>query len=212
VTPLQDYIKAELNCKELALSAKVDEFVQLKAEPDRRTLGKRLGKKLKEVATYLQGLTHAQVAALQAEGSVLVPAEGGAETVSLAEVVISSEFTGDSKELEAQSKGNLMLVLIKTLTAECRREGQAREIMSKVQQLRKKAGLNSEEKVSAWFEGGSELTAVITAEATGIQEALRMPLLALATAPKGLKEIARDVTTVGTMEVTLVLTSPVGKK
>jgi isoleucyl-tRNA synthetase len=190
----------------------VDEFVQLKAEPDRRTLGKRLGKKLKEVATYLQGLTHAQVAALQAEGSVLVPAEGGAETVSLAEVVISSEFTGDSKELEAQSKGNLMLVLIKTLTAECRREGQAREIMSKVQQLRKKAGLNSEEKVSAWFEGGSELTAVITAEAAGIQEALRMPLLALATAPKGLKEIARDVTTVGTMEVTLVLTSPVGKK
>lgn len=47
-------------------------------------------------------------------------------------MVISSEFTGDSKELEAQSKGNLMLVLIKTLNEECRREGQARELMSKV--------------------------------------------------------------------------------
>jgi hypothetical protein len=70
-----------------------------------------------------------------------------------------------------------------------------------VQQLRKKAGLNAEEKVSAWFEAGAEVTTVVTSAADMIDEGLRMPLLALSGAPKGVKEIARDVTTVGTMEV-----------
>ncbi len=49
---------------------------------------------MKEVSGFLNAMTHAQVAKLQAEGQIEVPAEGGSETVTLEEVVISSEFTG----------------------------------------------------------------------------------------------------------------------
>jgi len=73
-------------------------------------------------------------------------------TIPIDKVSIARHFTGDEKQFEAQSRGDIMLIMSKTLDADCIEEGLARDAMGKVQQLRKTVGLTIEQKVDVWYE------------------------------------------------------------
>lgn len=182
VGSLNSYVKTQLNCKELVLSSKVDEFVQLVATPDKRALGKRLGDKLGKVIAAFQELTSDQVKGLQSSGSVVVC---GDITVPLAEVVITTRFTGDTNKLQVQTKGNTILMMDLVLTEDLIAEGEAREIMSKVQQLRKTAKLSPEDVIDAWYEcKDAQMLHVLETQAAFISKGINLKLAPYEKAPK----------------------------
>lgn len=183
VESLSSYVKPQLNCKELVLSSKVEDYVQMVATPDKRVLGKRLGDKLGKVIAAFQNLPSSQVKELQEQGKTVV---AGDIEVSLSEVVITTKFTGDDKNLQVQTRGNTLLMMDKELTDELVAEGEAREIMSKVQQLRKAAKLSPEDVISAWYECKDEnLKRVLESQAAFIQKGIGLELLSFMKAPKG---------------------------
>lgn len=208
VKSMEEYVKDQLNTRELVLSSKVDEFVNLKALPDRRALGRRLGKQIRVATDFLAKMTHQQVTDLQGTGSVSIAVDGADPIViSSTEVEIVSEFVGDTKKLEAQSKGNTLLVLHKDLDQSCIDEGEAREAMSRVQQLRKKAGLNAEEAVDAWYETSDEsLAKMLTNMAEFITAGIRLELRSITALPAGASKIVEEDTNVNGKKMKLVLT------
>lgn len=83
IAQLKNYVTEELNCMTLTLSTADAEWATLRAEPENNTLGKRLGKDLKEVSLAVRALTHAQITDFQRSGTVSIPMAGGAKDVLL---------------------------------------------------------------------------------------------------------------------------------
>lgn len=207
---MRGYVMDELNCRELVLSSKVDEFVQLRVTPDRRALGRRFIKKANEAFKFLAGLKHADVEALQASGKASMTfADGEKADITIAEVLISSEFVGDKTLLEAQSnKEGMMLVLEKTLSDDCVQEGLAREVMSRVQQLRKKAGLSSEQRVAGWYEAkDASVLDMMVKKAPYITAGIRVVVAPMAGLKAEEKELAREECEVNGKPILIVLTA-----
>lgn len=197
---LQQYIKSELNSRDLVLESKSGDYVSLSLVPDRRVLGKRLGKAINPVLKFVAKMTYADIIKFQEVGKVDVDVDGTTITVEAADCSIGRTFSGDTKKLEAQSSVSTLLIMSKELDADCKAEGLARDVMSCVQQLRKKAGLSVEEKVRAWYEVDSkdtELLAVLTNKADFIQTGIRVAVNNYNAEAKAAKEITKDTTEFG---------------
>jgi isoleucyl-tRNA synthetase len=206
---LEEYIKSELNTRKLTVESKAADYVNLKLVPDRRALGKRLGKTINPVLKFINSMTAEQVKKFQADGKVDVDVDGKTITVSAEEVSIAREFTGDTKTLEAQSSGSTLLIMSKKIDKDCKREGLAREAMSVVQQLRKKGGLNAEDEVQAWYtlDGAvAEMEAVLTGKADFIKNGIRVSLLPYCDEAKSKKQIINETIELEGAKVTIFLT------
>mmetsp|Transcript_28893 Transcript_28893/g.40602 ORF Transcript_28893/g.40602 Transcript_28893/m.40602 type:complete len:1110 (-) Transcript_28893:233-3562(-) len=172
---LSEYIKDQLRVRELVFQGEDSTFVQLKLKPDNKALGSRLNKQVGSVLKALRGLSQSDIKKFQTEGKFDVPIGSDTVTVTLDECSIEREFCGDTKKFQSQAAGATLLVFSKTVDSDCKAEGMCREVMSNVQQLRKKAGLNAEEKVSAWYkceDDKSELAKALISKAELISSGL----------------------------------------
>ncbi len=145
---LQDYILDENNVRSVVVSSSVDEFLKLRAAPNRALLGKRLGAKAGEVNKAIAALSHSALAAFKESGSITV----GDMAFNAEEIILSWEFTGDSKSYEAVSQGDLLVFVNATVDEGLVQEGLAREFVNRVQKLRKKAGLLPSDSVEVFYE------------------------------------------------------------
>lgn len=135
ITAHQDDLLAELNIKALDVVADDGGLVTLKAKANFKVLGRRLGKRMKVVAGAVAKLTPEQVQAYVSDGSIEL--EG--ETLSGEDILIDREVAGGQAAEAAEG----MTVLVDTeITDALRREGLAREVISRVQNLRKSADLD----------------------------------------------------------------------
>lgn len=148
--PLLPYLKTEMNVKNVTLTTNEELFVQVSAQPDKRRLGKRLGRDTKKVVNAVLKMTHAEVNAFRDAGEVHL--EG--HTLTLDDVTIARDFKGDTKRFEAnRSKDGTVLVVVDlTMTEELENEGIARDFGSRVQKLRKDAGLQPGDDVELFYE------------------------------------------------------------
>lgn len=129
-------------------------------------------------------LPHDSVAELVSAGQVSVQGE----TILLADVDILFNFRGDRDVFEAATSpsGDLLAVLNKTLTPECQREGVARELMNRVQKLRKTAAVSYEDRVAVYYRAHAAAPKVADALqhlAEFIRAGIRIDLLPTAAAP-----------------------------
>ena len=143
-------IRQELNIKAIEFSTEESRFVRLGVKPNLRTLGKRLGGQLNVVRTKLEQITAnhddvaALLAALESVGSVEVAG------FTLAEEDFLIERGPKDDRLIATEKG--VTVLLDThLTEDLLREGLAREVINRVQRMRKDAGLNVTDRIRLAF-------------------------------------------------------------
>jgi isoleucyl-tRNA synthetase len=149
---LEAYIKLELNVRSLDFSTKDDQFVGLKADADGRVLGKKLGKDFKKVHKAVRSMTTDQVQRLERDGQIEL--EG--HTLLAADVKISREIrpevqNGGSLQVEVAPSG-LLVVLNMDQDGDLQAEGVAREIINRVQRLRKKARLSPSDLIEAFFD------------------------------------------------------------
>jgi isoleucyl-tRNA synthetase len=113
-------------------------------KPDFKKLGARMGKLMKSVAAAVNGFDQAQIAELEANGSLTLDVEGQSVELLRDDVEISAEAVPG---LSVASDGPLTVALDITLNEALVREGLARELVSRIQTLRKESGFEITDRI-----------------------------------------------------------------
>jgi isoleucyl-tRNA synthetase len=143
IEAVKDLIMNEVNVKELKFVEGAGILVK-KVKCNFRVMGKKFGKQMKAVAAAVDALTQEQIAELETNGAINIDIEGNAITVELADVEIISE---DIPGWLVANEGNLTVALEVELTEELKQEGMAREIINRVQNIRKDSGLEITDRI-----------------------------------------------------------------
>lgn len=133
IEAVEALILNEVNVKSLKFVEGSDVLVK-KVKCNFRTMGKKFGKLMKGIAAQIGGLTQAQITEFEHNGYIDLDVEGNAVKVELADVEIISE---DIPGWLVSNEGNLTVALEIELTDELKREGIARELVNRIQNMRK---------------------------------------------------------------------------
>lgn len=138
ILAVEDLIKSEVNVKELELIDDASGILVKQIRPNFRVLGPRFGKDMKLVASKITALKAEDIAVIEREGKLDVQINEKMITLSAGEVEITSQ---DIEGLLVTSSGNITAALDVSITPELKREGVARELVNRIQNLRKESGL-----------------------------------------------------------------------
>ncbi len=155
---LVEIVEDELNVKEFEFVAEEGRLVKYKVLPDNKLLGPRFGARFPQLRQALASADPAKVAAA-ARAGIPYPLELDGETVELspAEVLVSTE---PAPGLAVASDKYTTVAIDANLTPELRLEGLARELVRRIQDMRKKAGFNIEDRITTWYQAEGELVQV----------------------------------------------------
>ena len=143
IEAVKDLIMNEVNVKELNFVEGQGVLVK-RVKCNFRTMGKKYGKLMKAVAAAVDQLSQEQIAALEAAGTIDITVEGQALTVEAADVEIISE---DIPGWLVANEGTLTVALEVELTDELRNEGMARELINRIQNIRKESGFEITDRI-----------------------------------------------------------------
>ncbi|MDY5320885.1 MAG: DUF5915 domain-containing protein, partial [Prevotella sp.] len=158
IEAVADLIKNEVNVKELKFVEGQGILVK-KVKCNFRVMGKKFGKQMKTVAAKMATLSQEEIAQMEARGSYSFEADGQQLTVEAADVEIISE---DIPGWLVANEGNLTVALEVELTDELRQEGMARELVNRIQNLRKDSGLEITDRVVVTIAPNAETDAAIS--------------------------------------------------
>lgn len=170
VAAVQDIILSEVNVKELQLVSDDDEntVIVKQAKPNFRALGPRLGKQIKEAGAAIAAFTNHDINRLQAEGSITITVGGEPFELGPDDVEVRTQ---DVPGWRVAGNNRVTVALDLTITEPLRREGLARDIVNRVQNLRKDTGLEVTDRIaiflvadSSWSEAIKEFLNYICAE------------------------------------------------
>ena len=149
----------EVNVKELEIIRPDSGILVKRVKPDFKKLGPKFGKQMKSVAAAIQQITPAQIAALEADGKVTLPLADGSE--ALIEAVDVEIISEDIPGWLVANQGNITVALDIQLTDALRNEGIARDIVNRVQNIRKSRGFEITDNIVVTFPPMAEIQPVI---------------------------------------------------
>ena len=141
---VEDLVKAEVNVKEIEYLNPDNTFISKKIKPNFVALGKKLGPKMKTVATLLGQFTQDQIRLLEKDGQFNLPVDGEDLILQASDVEITSE---DIPGWLVANKGQLTVALDVTITKELEHEGNAREFVNRIQKIRKDSGFELTDRI-----------------------------------------------------------------
>ena len=153
IEAVKDLIMNEVNVKELRFVEGAGVLVK-KVKCNFRTMGKKFGKLMKGVAAAMDQLTQEQIAELEQKGIINIEVEGQQLTVEAVDVEIISE---DIPGWLVANDGNLTVALEVELTDELKDEGMARELINRIQNIRKESGLEITDRISITIAPNTEV-------------------------------------------------------
>ena len=148
VRSMADLILSEVNVKEMRIVTDEDGVMVKRVKPDFKKLGKKLGKQMKAAAAALAALSQPEIARFTREGAITLSLDGVDTVIEVADVDIVSE---DIPGWEVATDGTVTVALDVTVTDELRREGIARDVVNRIQNLRKERGFNITDKIRLQF-------------------------------------------------------------
>ena len=154
ILAVKNLILSEVNVKELKIADSNDHVLVKRVKPNFRELGKRYGKLMKSLAAALNGLSQEQIADLETSGKIGFDLEGTAVEIMTTDVEIISE---DMPGWNVASEGRVTVALDITVTDELKKEGNARELVKRIQNYRKTAGFEITDRITIAIESNSEI-------------------------------------------------------
>lgn len=145
IEAVRDLILNEVNVKELKYVGGSEGIFVKKVKPDFKKLGPRYGKIMKQLAVEVQNMPQDAIAAFEKEGSYTFDVEGQTATIELADVEIISE---DIPGWLVANAGKLTVALDVTITEDLRKEGIARELVNRIQNIRKSSGFDITDRIN----------------------------------------------------------------
>ena len=150
-------VEDELNVKMITSIDTTDSYIIQQVKPDFAQLGKRLGKRMKEAAGLLDGLSPNEISLFLDAGEVTVELGEKKEVIKLEEVQILQQTT---EGFAAESEGGLTVILDTRLTPELVQEGIARDIINRIQNFRKESGLEVSDRIGLSYEASGGINQV----------------------------------------------------
>jgi isoleucyl-tRNA synthetase len=141
---VKNLVLAEVNVKDVEYIDDSSSLVVKKAKPNFKTLGPRYGKLMKEIGSAIAALSRADIAAFEANGSLVLKVAGKEITIAEGDVEIISE---DIPGWQVANEGKLTVALDVTVTDELRYEGIAREFVNRIQNIRKENGYDVTDRI-----------------------------------------------------------------
>lgn len=147
---LLELLRLEVNVKVIEVVGSDADLVRLRPKPNFRSLGKRYGKRTPAVAEAAARLTTAQLRGLEDGTPATLQLDGETVTYLAEDVVVEREVASD---WIVASDGPFVVALDPCVTAPLRQEGQARELVNRIQRLRKEAGYVYTDRIAVWLDG-----------------------------------------------------------
>lgn len=161
-----DIIRDELNVKKVVFTNEVDDLVTYQFKPQLKTVGPKFGKQLSEIRTALSELDgSAAKKQLDKDGALTLPLPSGDVTLTAEDLLI------DAKQKEGfytVSDRGITVAIDTVLTDELIEEGFIRELISKIQTMRKEAGFNVTDHINVTIEGSEKVTGIAVARQNDI--------------------------------------------
>lgn len=157
IEAVKDLIKNEVNVKELRFVEGSGVLVK-KVKCNFRTMGNKFGKLMKGIAAAMGNLSQEEISQLQTTGSYELEVEGQKAVVEATDVEIISE---DIPGWLVSNEGNLTVALDVELTDELLNEGMARELINRIQNIRKEIGLEITDRINVTLSPDSKVEAAL---------------------------------------------------
>lgn len=158
---VQDLILSEVNVKQLEFIEEIEKSIK----PNFRVLGKKVGAKMKAVGDAILAMNSAQIATLEQNGAIAVKVDGAEMNLELTDVeIMSKDITG----YKVAHEGKITVALDVEITPELKLEGIAREVVSKLQALRKESNLEVTDKINIELQSHEYINNAINAYKTYI--------------------------------------------
>jgi len=153
-----DIILSEVNVKNIEYLTDTEGFIKKKIKPDFKTLGKKVGGKMKAVAAAISNLSQHDIAQLEKEKYTDIEIEKEVVRVGLDDVEIIAE---DIPGWSVANKDSLTVALDITISPELQDEGNARELVNRIQKVRKDSGLELTDRIAVHIQEYEPLKAAI---------------------------------------------------
>jgi isoleucyl-tRNA synthetase len=156
---VEDLVKAEVNVKEIEYLDPDNQFISKKIKPNFVALGKKMGPKMKAVSAALAAFTQEDIRKLEQEAKVVLAIDNEDVVIELHEVDIQSE---DVPGWMVASKHALTVALDITISPQLEQEGNARELVNRIQKIRKDSGYELTDRVLVKLSNYEQLVDSIT--------------------------------------------------
>ncbi|MDE6876942.1 MAG: isoleucine--tRNA ligase, partial [Alistipes sp.] len=144
IEAVRELVMGEVNVKEIELIQNTAGVITKRIKPNFKTLGPRYGKYMKQIAAMTAEFTQEQIAAIETSPETVLDMGGERIGVTAADFEISSE---DMPGWLVASEGKLTVALDITLTDDLRAEGVARELINRIQNIRKDSGFEVTDRI-----------------------------------------------------------------
>jgi isoleucyl-tRNA synthetase len=160
IEAVSDLIMAEVNVKEIVLLDDASGVLIKQIKPNFKALGPRFGKDMGLISKEIQNLSTEQISKFDKEGSLSIVIAGNSVTLSLEDVEISSQ---DIEGWLVANSNGITVALDITISAELKEEGIARELVNRIQNIRKDAGFEVTDKIKVHLQKNDTLETAVKA-------------------------------------------------
>ncbi|GBG23945.1 Isoleucine--tRNA ligase [Hondaea fermentalgiana] len=211
ILTLKEYIEIELNVRKVSVTTDEQQFCKLSAKANGAVLGVILGKKFGPINKAVQKLSHEELAAFQESGKMTV------EDVELTtdQVFLNRVVVADESKYKAKVTPSNVVVVLDTFFDKSLLYGQvAREVTSRVQKLRKAAGVKLEDVLDVYYgvEGDADAVQIvhesIQAESEYVTSVIRQRLHPVSVCPSYAPVLATNTDEVNDTQFTVILCNP----
>ena len=190
IEAVRQLIMNEVNVKDIELISDTTGIITKRIKPNFKTLGPKYGKYMKQIAALVATFTQEQIAAVESDAETILNIDGEALTTTAADFEITSE---DMPGWLVASEGKLTVALDITITDELRREGVARELVNRIQNIRKDSGFEVTDKIRVEIEATEQTVAAVESFAGYIAQQTLAVEVKTSEAPAGEKVIDSDL-------------------
>jgi len=184
-------VRDELNIKEVRFLQAAEELVTLRARPNFRVLGPRFGARTAQAAEAIRALPSERLLAFRRGEALTIVVDGEGYELTGEEFDVQEEAKGD---LVVEADEGFVVALDPTITEALRLEGLARELVNRIQRLRRDEGLQVSDRIRLGIFGGSEIQAAAVAHREFIAgETLAVEVEVGGEPPVGGYDVVREV-------------------
>ncbi|MEJ6791288.1 MAG: isoleucine--tRNA ligase [Lacinutrix sp.] len=154
ILAVANLIKSEVNIKEVEILEDASDILVKQIKPNFKALGPRFGKDMKLIAGQIQQMTSEDIKSIEQKGSLDVDCNGKIITLEFGDVEITSQ---DIEGWLVANEGAITVALDVTISEELREEGIARELVNRIQNLRKDSGFEVTDRISVELQEHEEI-------------------------------------------------------
>lgn len=159
INAVKDLIQSEVNVKEVTLIDDNSGILVKQVKPNFKVLGPRFGKEMRFIAQAIAKMDQGAINQAEKDGSIVLDVNGNSETITVAEMEISPK---DIEGWQVASYEDITVALDITITPELKNEGIARDVVNRIQNLRKDSGFEVTDRIQVVLQETEDLKVAVT--------------------------------------------------